>query len=140
MGVAYRRITAARLLGRFPQLEGHLREGPPCLSTVSLLKDVITEAHAAELVANVAHGTPKVVEAMVEELCPEQALPPDSIRPIVPGVYRVAFAVGEDFMRELFVARDALSHKFPQGKLDDVCREGLELVTKRYRAKRGLGR
>src|SRR5688500_16374484 len=125
-GAAYRRITAARLLGRFPQLEGHLREGRLCLTTVTLLKDVITEANADEVLAKAAHRTKEEVEAMVAELSPEQALPPDSIRAIGSGVYRVDFTVGEDFMRELFVARDALSHKVPHGRLEDVFKEGLE--------------
>src|SRR5262245_37197641 len=48
-GAAYRRISCARLLGRFPQAAAMLREGRLSLTTLSLLKDVLTQENADKL-------------------------------------------------------------------------------------------
>src|SRR5437899_234264 len=42
-GSAYRRIVAARLLRRFPQIGDFLRDGRLSLTTLTLLKDLLAE-------------------------------------------------------------------------------------------------
>ncbi|ABS25722.1 HNH endonuclease [Anaeromyxobacter sp. Fw109-5] len=50
-GAAGRRIQAMRVLRRFPSLEGALRDGRLCISTVQLLGQVLTEENLPDLVA-----------------------------------------------------------------------------------------
>src|SRR6185436_15425493 len=50
-GEAFRRITATRLVRKFPALLGHVESGAMSLSTLVLLKDHLTAANFDELVA-----------------------------------------------------------------------------------------
>src|SRR5512134_3538499 len=51
---AGRRTAAMKVLRRFPSLEGPLRDGRLCLSTISLLGPVLTEENLSDLVARAA--------------------------------------------------------------------------------------
>src|SRR5690242_7786636 len=53
-GAAFRRTTAARLLTRFPAVAPYLADGRLGLTTLCLLKDVLTEATHAEILARAA--------------------------------------------------------------------------------------
>ena len=81
---AYRRITAARLLRRFPVLEPMLRDGRLSPTTVSLLKDVLVPATHRELLARAAGLSKEQVAALVALLRPKAA-PRDSVRPLPPA-------------------------------------------------------
>ncbi len=78
-GAAGRRIGAMRVLRRFPQLEGAVRDGRLCLSTTSLLGQVLTEENAADLTARAAFKTKAEVDASVASLKP-RAEPTQGIR------------------------------------------------------------
>ncbi|MGC3996861.1 MAG: HNH endonuclease [Anaeromyxobacter sp.] len=76
---AYRRITAMRLLSRFPSLEAPLREGRLSLSTLGMLRDVLTEENLGELVGSAAFKSKAEVERLVVTLKPREA-PKDGVR------------------------------------------------------------
>jgi hypothetical protein len=76
---AYRRITAARLLSQFPGIAGLLMDGRLCLTTLCLLKDLLTEESAAEILERAAGRTEEQVQLLVATLRPRPALP-DLIR------------------------------------------------------------
>jgi len=78
-GPAGRRIGAMRVLRRFPLLEGALRDGRLCLSTVTLLGPLLTEDNLDVLVARAAYRTKAEVEHLVVSLQPRIA-PREGIR------------------------------------------------------------
>jgi 5-methylcytosine-specific restriction endonuclease McrA len=78
-GAAGRRIGAMRVLRRFPRLERGLRDGRLCLSTASLLGQVLTEGNLEDLVARAAFKTKADVEHLVASVRPREA-PREGIR------------------------------------------------------------
>ena len=72
-GPAGRRITAMRVLRRFPRLAGALRDGKLCLTTLALLGPVLTEENADDLLARAAFKTTADVDHLVASLRPRQA-------------------------------------------------------------------
>jgi 5-methylcytosine-specific restriction endonuclease McrA len=68
-----------RVLRRFPALEGALRDGRLCLSTVTLLGPLLTPENLADLVARASYLTKAEVEHLVVSLQPRTA-PRDGIR------------------------------------------------------------
>ncbi len=78
-GAAGRRIAAMKVLRRLPALAGALRDGRLCLSTLSQLGPVLTEANADDLVARAAFRTAAEVDHLVASLRPRQA-PREGIR------------------------------------------------------------
>jgi hypothetical protein len=73
------RWTAARLLARFAQIAELLADGRLCLTTLCLLKDVLTDDSAAEILERAAGRTEEEVQFLVATLRPKPALP-DLIR------------------------------------------------------------
>jgi 5-methylcytosine-specific restriction endonuclease McrA len=69
-GAAGRRIGAMRVLRRFPALEPALRDGRLCLSTASLLGQVLTDENLADLVGRAAYRTKAEVEQLVVSIKP----------------------------------------------------------------------
>ncbi|ABS27271.1 HNH endonuclease [Anaeromyxobacter sp. Fw109-5] len=67
-GAAGRRIQAMRVLRRFPSLEGALRDGRLCISTVQLLGQVLTEENLPDLVGRAAYRTKAEVDHLVASL------------------------------------------------------------------------
>src|SRR6266702_3960034 len=78
-GAAGRRIAAMRVLRQFPKLQPTLRDGRLCLSTLSLLGQVLTEENAEDLLARAAYKTKAEVEHLVATIRPREA-PRDGIR------------------------------------------------------------
>jgi hypothetical protein len=78
-GAARRRITAMRLVRRFPLLVDTLRDGRLCLSTVGLLGPVLTDDNLRELVEAAAFKTKAEVERLVAGIAP-RAPPKEGIR------------------------------------------------------------
>jgi 5-methylcytosine-specific restriction endonuclease McrA len=88
-GATHRRITAMRLLRRFPGLEAPLRDGRLCLTTVSVLREVLTEENVEELVAKAAFLSKAETEHLVATLRP-RAAPREGIRKLPTPVIRQA--------------------------------------------------
>src|SRR6266702_7145250 len=78
-GAAGRRISAMRVLRRFPVLEGALREGRLCLSTLALLGPVLTPENLEVVVGQAAFRTRAEVDRLVASLQP-RAAPKDGLR------------------------------------------------------------
>jgi 5-methylcytosine-specific restriction endonuclease McrA len=64
-GAAGRRIQAMKVLRRFPRLEGALRDGRLCISTIALLGQVLTEENQDDLLARAAYRTKAEVDHLV---------------------------------------------------------------------------
>jgi hypothetical protein len=78
---ANRRMTAARLLAHVPEVAPRLADGRLCLTTLCLLKDVLSDANAADLLDRASGQTEEQVEVLVASLRPKPA-PPDLIRAV----------------------------------------------------------
>jgi hypothetical protein len=78
-GAAGRRIGAMRVLRRFPVLAPELRDGRLCMSTASLLGQVLTEQNLVELVARAAYRTKAEVEELVVSIKPRPT-PAEGVR------------------------------------------------------------
>ena len=72
-GAAGRRIGAMKVLRRFPKLEGALRDGRLCLSTVALLGPILTDENLDGLVSRAAYRTKSEVEHLVATVQPRTA-------------------------------------------------------------------
>ncbi|MGC3998375.1 MAG: HNH endonuclease signature motif containing protein [Anaeromyxobacter sp.] len=72
-GGAYRRIAAMRLLSRFPSLEAPLREGRLSLTTLGMLREVMTEENLDELVGQATFKSKSEVERLVVTIRPREA-------------------------------------------------------------------
>jgi hypothetical protein len=80
-GAAWRRIEAMKLLRRFPALEGALREGKLCLTTVVLLGPVLSEENLPDLVERAAFLSKADTELLVVSIRPRVA-PREGVRRI----------------------------------------------------------
>jgi hypothetical protein len=78
-GAAGRRTGAMRVLRRFPKLEEPLRDGRLCLSTASLLGQVLTEENLDDLVGRAAFLTKSDVDHLVASVRP-RAAPREGVR------------------------------------------------------------
>jgi len=78
-GAAGRRIGAMKVLRRFPKLEGALRDGRLCLSTVALLGPILTDEKLDEFVSRAAYQTKAEVDHLVATVQPRTA-PREGIR------------------------------------------------------------
>jgi hypothetical protein len=84
---ACRRIQAARLVRRFPELLVRIERGELTLSTIALLKDALTEATYEELVEASAGKTKAEVQALLAKRSPKPDVPaaitPISMQPAI---------------------------------------------------------
>ena len=74
-GSAYKRITAARLVRRFPGILDALQQGEVHLSALSILSPHLTEANCAELLMAAKHKTSREVEALIAARFPQGEVP-----------------------------------------------------------------
>jgi hypothetical protein len=76
---AYRRSTAARLLLRFPAAADSLREGGLGLTTLSMLKGILTEENHHTVLEQAAGRTEEEVERLVVSYQPK-VIPPNRVQ------------------------------------------------------------
>jgi 5-methylcytosine-specific restriction endonuclease McrA len=85
---ACRRIQAARLARRFPELLVRIERGDLTLSTIALLRDALTEATYEELVEAAAGKTKAEVQALLAKRSPKPdalvAITPIAMQPAIP--------------------------------------------------------
>jgi 5-methylcytosine-specific restriction endonuclease McrA len=74
-GTAFRRITAARLVKRFPTLLGRIERGEIHLSTLVLLRPHLDEQNVEALAAAVVGKTKRQVEELLARLAPKPDVP-----------------------------------------------------------------
>jgi hypothetical protein len=80
---AFRRITAARLLRRFPAAADHILDGRLCLTTLAELRDLLTEENSEDVLRRTSGLTREQVQALVAASRPAPVdRPPDTVRPL----------------------------------------------------------
>jgi hypothetical protein len=72
-GSAYRRMTAADLIVRFPETADYLRNGKLNLTTLTKLRGVLKAENCADLLAQAAGKSEKEIEQLVASLAPRPA-------------------------------------------------------------------
>ncbi|AKV04306.1 hypothetical protein AKJ09_10969 [Labilithrix luteola] len=70
-GEAFRRLTAARLVRRLPVLLGAIASGRIHLSSLVLLRDLLTEANVDEVIGATSGKTKREVEELVARMAPK---------------------------------------------------------------------
>ena len=81
-GATYRRTTAMRLIRNFPAAVGYLRDGRLFMTTLVLLKDVLTPENAGDLFERASHRSKDDVETLVASLKAPRPVPPTRITKI----------------------------------------------------------
>src|SRR5215471_18518904 len=74
-GATFRRLTAARLFARFPVLAEYLRDGRLGLTTLVLLRDVLSDERLGEILDRAAGRTEDQVKLLVATLAPKPPVP-----------------------------------------------------------------
>lgn len=72
---AYKRITAARLVRRFPAVLDALMQGDVHLGALNALAATLSDDNCAELLAAAKHKTTRAVEVLVAVRCPKPDVP-----------------------------------------------------------------
>jgi len=74
-GATFRRITAARLVARFPSLLGPIERGEIHLTSVVMLRDVLTNSNVDDVVKRASGKSKRAVEELVASLAPRADVP-----------------------------------------------------------------
>ena len=74
-GSAYYRQVGARLVRRFPEVEGPIRDGKLCITVVSELSKVMTEENRAEVLPRFFGCSRQEAKQLVAELLPAPVVP-----------------------------------------------------------------
>ena len=157
-GAAFRRITAARLVKRFPGLLERIERGKLHLSTLVLLRPHLTEVNVEELAAAVAGKTQRQVEELLARLAPKPDVPsaivelgapsndarstlfgeadatvtPSTprarIEPLSEARYKVQLTASAELKAKLERACDLMRHRNPSGDLAVVIDAAMDLL------------
>ena len=149
---AYRRITASRLMAKYPELLKLYREKQVSLSNIALVAGVITEGNKETVIRGIIGKSKREVEELVASFKPERK-PIERIRPIrtvrkkavaqnslftmpitstFPGEgklearYELKFSVTKEVFEKYQEAKRLLSGKHPQVNLEVLFEEVLE--------------
>ena len=74
-GAAFLRKTAAELLQRFPEVEGPLRDGRLCISSVAELAKVMTQENRTEVLPRFFYASKNEAKALAAEIAPRETIP-----------------------------------------------------------------
>jgi len=160
---ACRRIHAARLARRFPDLLVRIERGDLTLSTIALLHDSLTEATYEELVEAAAGKTRTEVQALLAKRSPLAdvpaaitAIPTQAPIPAVgvettpsPGAasepqlaplsetrHKVQFTASDELRKKLEHAQDLMRHANAEGDLAVVVERAVDLLLERLEKQR----
>jgi hypothetical protein len=152
---ACRRIHAARLARRFPDLLARIERGELTLSTIGLLRGALTESNYEELVEAAAGRTKAEVQALLARRSPSPDVPaaitsipvqqalssggiaPAPASPVVAGPqlsplsetrHKVQFTASDQLRQKLERARDLMRHANADGDLAAVVERALDLL------------
>lgn len=149
-GVAYRRINAARLVGKFPFLLAKIASGALHLSGLVILRPYLTDEATARRLAEAASwcSESKIYELLAEQFprddVPERIAPfwgSSRTEPLSPSTYLVQLTITAATHEKLMQARNLLGHQFPDGNLAAVVDRALdELLKSRERRCRATAR
>jgi 5-methylcytosine-specific restriction endonuclease McrA len=160
---ACRRIHAARLARRFPDLLVRIERGDLTLSTVALLHDALTEATYEELVEAAAGKTKAEVQALLAKRAPAPdvpaaitAIPTQSpiptlgveavaapapaggrqIAPLSETRHKVQFTASDELRKKLERAQDLMRHANAGGDLAVVVERAVDLLLEKLEKQR----
>jgi hypothetical protein len=164
-GEAFRRLTAARLVHRFPSIVGALEAGRVHLSSVVLLRDHFTEGNVEGLLASAAGRSKREVQELVARLAPRPdvapsirklpnaapvgttsgAMPPSrspspadkpQVEPLSESRYRVQLTASASLRDKLEHACALMSHRNRNGDLAVVVDAALDLLIEKLEKER----
>jgi hypothetical protein len=160
---ACRRIHAARLARRFPDLLVRIERGDLTLSTIALLHDALTEATYEELVEAAAGKTKAEVQALLAKRSPIPEVPAAiTVMPTQPPIptlrieavpapaaadkrqlaplsetrHKVQFTASDELRQKLERAQDLMRHANAEGDLAIVVERAVDLLLERLERKR----
>jgi hypothetical protein len=160
---ACRRIHAARLARRFPDLLVRIERGELTLSTMVLLQDALTEASYEELVEAAAGKTKAEVQALLAKRTPRPEVPAAittiPMQPAFPTVgvapargpaaaagpqlvplsetrHKVQFTASDELREKLERARDLMRHANAEGDLAVVVERAVDLLLEKLEKQR----
>jgi 5-methylcytosine-specific restriction endonuclease McrA len=119
---ACRRITAARLLARFPQVAPYLLSSRITLVGLIILKDVLDETNVDELLERAAGLRESELRQLVLATAPAATVAADRVATSQEdeAIELIMLRVGHAFREELAAVSALLSHAVPSGKPEDV--------------------
>lgn len=135
---ALKRIQVARKAIRFPRIYECLVEARVSLTGLSKLSPYLTEANH-ELLLNQSSGKSVTeIENIIVAHFPKAAVK-DSVRnrvtPLSVDQVHVNFSASKAFAEKVKKAKALLSHKYPQGRLEDIFGEALDLLLQKHEPK-----
>jgi hypothetical protein len=160
---ACRRIHAARLARRFPDLLARIERGDLTLSTIALLHDALTEATYEDLVEAAAGKTKAEVQALLAKRSPTpdvpaaittiptqppiptlgvQAVPASAaaggpqLTPLSETRHKVQFTASDELRKKLERAQDLMRHANAEGDLAVVVERAVDLLLDRLEKQR----
>ncbi len=140
---ACRRIHAARLARRFPDLLVRIERGELTLSTMALLQDALTEASYPELVEAAAGKTKAEVQALLAKRFPSPDVPAaittaagPQLVPLSETRHMVQFTASDELREKLERAQDLMRHANAQGDLAIVVERALDLLLEKLEKQR----
>jgi 5-methylcytosine-specific restriction endonuclease McrA len=135
---ACRRISAARMLARFPQIGGYILSSRLTLMSLVALKDVLDETNVGELldrasglsepavrqlVLRMRLGDPAVATPVASTVAADAVATTAAATENAPprdDLQAMTLWVGREFREELEAVRTLLGHAVPSGKLEEV--------------------
>ena len=157
-GEAFRRITACRILRRFPIMLEPIARGELNLCTIVLLRDVLTDANVEDVVRHASEMTTRQVEDLVAQLAPKPhvpsriralpvAPPPNEVMPFVAPEearpapkqtqrveplseqrHRIEFTASTALRRKIERIADLMRHSNPKGDLEVIFDRAADLL------------
>ena len=165
-GEAYRRISACRLLRRFPSLVTPLARGDINLCAIVLLRDVLTDDNVDDVAERASNKTTRQVEELVARLAPKpdvpsrmRALPasaprtevmpfvdaakpqqaPKNTQRVVPlseQRHRIEFTASTALRKKIERIADLMRHANPKGDLEMIFDRAADLLLAQLERKR----
>jgi hypothetical protein len=141
-GAAVRRLNAARLVKRYPQILGRIERGEVHLSALQMLAPHFTPQNVDAVMEGAAHKSKAEVEQLRARIAPVSDVLP-MIRPLTPPPAEAAPArlaplsetrhelrvtVSSALREKIERARDLMAHANPGWDLANVIEQGIELL------------
>jgi hypothetical protein len=126
-GAAFRRITAARIVKRFPSLLGRVEKGELGLSALVLLRDHLTPQNVEQLADAVVGKTRREIEELLARLAPRPDVPV-RIQPLSEARYKVQLTASAELKAKLERACDLMRHRNPSGDLAVVLDAAMDVL------------
>ena len=155
---AYDRMSAAKVVRRYPDVLEMLASGRVSLTTIRLVAPHLTEANHQELLAAASGMGKRQVQELLAQRFPEPdacfsvrrlpgpggaftPAPAPMVRPLSPDRYHVTFTASGQTCAKLQLAQDLLRHALPTGDPAQIFARALdvlveELVKHKYAATR----